>query len=175
MVSKYKIEMLYKRFSVLAFSLPVMTTWNELKKTINFTDNTINFGRTPLVQAKYDAFLEKMKREEIEVKDHILENEMRINGTSQFGRETQFTLTKNKFPYSFGGHEHWVFWIHPDCPSDVKSKCFTKRGLRSTICELIRENNLPLSDDMILFRNCLANKSVPAIEHFHVFFYKSRL
>jgi hypothetical protein len=147
--------------------------WNELKDSVDFLENQLKFERKPKIQEKYDIFMDNMKKEGKDMYGHIMNCEMNLDIPDRFaiGKANQFILSKNRFPYDFGNHKHYVLWIHPDCDKKLKSKFFTKDGCENEINKMIKLNPDTLSNRFIVFRNAAKNKSVGSIEHFHVVFY----
>ena len=147
--------------------------WNELRDSVDFLENQLKFERKAYIQSKYDNFMENMKKQGKEMHDHIMNYEMNLEIPGRFaiGKENQFILSKNRFPYDFGNHKHYVLWIHPDCEQSLKSKFFTKKGCEDEISKMVKLNPDSLSDKFIVFRNASKNKSIGSIEHFHVIFF----
>jgi hypothetical protein len=150
--------------------------WKKEKSEINFLQNRHFFGRTELVQRKYDIYLAKQKRNatnnsDLYLKERILNTELPINSDEVFGIENQITLRKNTFPYNFGNNQHYLLWIHPDCSNILKSKIFTLDGINRVIDNILDKAPDELrNSDRIIFRNATENKSVLLVEHFHVVF-----
>ena len=141
--------------------------WDELKGSVDFMENKLKFDRKLHIQKKYDTFM----RERTDMSEHILKCEMAIDNTHSVGVSGKFVLSKNRFPYDFGTHRHYVLWIHPECDPSIKSRFFTKHGCESEILKLSRKYSDILGDRFIVFRNAAINKSIKNIEHFHVIFY----
>ena len=144
--------------------------WNDLKNCVDFLENQLKFERKPHIQKKYDSFISKMKESGKNICDHILTNEMSLDDDQNIGEENKYVLSKNKFPYDFGNHNHYVLWIHPNCDNQMKVKLFDKEKCEKEIFKMI-ELKPDLSDRFIIFRNAVKNKSIATIEHFHVIFY----
>ena len=145
--------------------------WDDLAKAIDFNDNKLKFERKSSVQQIYDTFLEKMKKEGKSTYEHILYNEMKIDGKDSIGEENKFTICKNKYPYDFGNHTHFLLWIHPDCDEITKSQIFNKDTCYEKVKSIAKSHKDLLGDRFIIFRNASINKSVHTIEHFHVIVY----
>ena len=167
-----------KNNTELPFNQKMSFDWNKEKREINFLQNKKVFGRTDLVQEKYDQYLRNQtnlnpKNSDVAIKDRILNTELPINEDGVFGIENQVTLRKNNFPYDFGDNHHYVLWIHPNCSSTLKSKIFTPEGINRVIDRILADAPDELRNtDRIIFRNAPENKSVLLIEHFHVIFKK---
>lgn len=148
-------------------------SWNELRDSVDFLENQLKFERKEHIQNKYDNFMETFKKEGRDMFDHILNYEMSLDIPGRFaiGKAKKFILSKNRFPYDFGSHKHYVLWIHPDCDNKLKTKFFTKKGCEDEINKMVTLYPEILSDKFIVFRNAAKNKSVATIEHFHVVFY----
>ena len=148
-------------------------SWNELETQINFLENVLKFERSAIVQSDYDIFLEKMKKSGCSIFSHILENEMKIDNVNSIGVQGKYTLTKNRYPYDFCNHKHFVLWIHPDCDKEFQSTIFSKDKCYEFIKKLSIENEELFGEPerFIIFRNAPINKSVHTIEHFHVLSY----
>jgi len=149
--------------------------WKKEKSEINFLQNRHFFGRTELVQRKYDRYLakhaSKITNSDMSIKDRVINTELPINSTGVYGIENQLTLRKNTFPYNFGNNKHYLLWIHPDCSTSLKSKIFTLDGINRVIDGILDEAPDELrNSDRIIFRNAAENKSVLLVEHFHVVF-----
>ena len=106
--------------------------WNELRDSIDFLENQLKFERKDHIQNKYDNFMENMKKEGKQMHDHIMNYEMNLDIPGRFaiGEPKQFILSKNRFPYDFGNHKHFVLWIHPECEQSLKSKFLQKKGVK---------------------------------------------
>lgn len=150
-------------------------SWNSLLNSIDYLNNTIKFSRKEQIQEKYDRYMSKAKKEEISLFDRMMNTEIIIDGVNSFGIENEFVFRKNRFPYDFGTHEHWVLWLHPNCSEKTKMMIFDQDESASLIEYIVRifldreliydeENNKPF----IMFRNAPVNKSIPCIEHFHI-------
>lgn len=148
-------------------------SWDELRDSVDFLENQLKFERKEHIQIKYDNFMEIMKKEGKDMYDHIMNFEMNLDIPDRFaiGEANKFILSKNRFPYDFGNHKHYVLWIHPECEYNLKAKFFTKRGCEDEINKMVKLNPNSLSDRFIVFRNAAKNKSICSIEHFHVVFY----
>mgnify|MGYP001428048014 CR=1 FL=1 len=148
-------------------------SWDDLENTIDFLDNMLKFERTPLIQSKYDNFLCQLKSSKIDVADHILKNEIVIDNINSIGIEGKYVLSKNRYPYDFGDHHHYLLWIHPDCDNDTKLNIFDKSKCHKIIFDLVHNYSSisTINKKFMIFRNNPKNKSVQAIEHFHVIFY----
>jgi hypothetical protein len=144
--------------------------WNDLKRSVDFLENQLKFERKPNIQKKYDSFISKMKDSGKNLCEHILTDEMNLDREHSFGELNRYVLSKNKFPYDFGNHHHYVLWIHPNCDYHTKSILFDKEKCEKKIFNIIKLNS-HLSDQFIIFRNASKNKSIATIEHFHVIFY----
>ena len=150
-------------------------SWNNLLKSIDYLNNTIKFSRTAKIQEKYDRYLSEVKKEEMSIFDRMMNTEIIIDGVNSFGVDNEFVFRKNRFPYNFGTHEHWVLWLHPNCSEKTKSIIFDQGKSATLITDIVisflgreeifdKENKKPF----IMFRNAPFNKSIPCIEHFHV-------
>jgi len=150
--------------------------WNKEKAEINFLQNRKFFGRKEAVQRKYDHYLANLAKKstnnsDLDLKERILNTELPINSKEVFGIENQITLRKNNFPYNYGDNKHYLLWIHPNCPSSIKSKIFTLDGINQIIDGLLVDAPDELrNSDRIIFRNAPENKSVLLVEHFHIVF-----
>jgi hypothetical protein len=149
----------------------MLVGWEELKKSVDFLENNLKFQRKPKIQEKYDLFMQDMKDNSIDMTHHILKNEMLIDNLNSVGVDNKFILRRNKYPYDFGTHKHFVLWIHPNCDTSLKSKIFKKEGCERIIKDLTSKYPDIINDQFIIFRNASKNKSVETIEHFHVVFY----
>ena len=145
--------------------------WEDLDKAVDFLDNKLKFERKEHVQSRYDTFLEKMKNEGRSIYDHIIDNEMKINSVDSFGESKQYTVCRNKFPYDFGNHRHFLLWIHPDCNQKTREVIFDKDKCYEFVKQVSAKNKNVLGSRFIIFRNAPINKSVQTIEHFHVICY----
>lgn len=145
--------------------------WSDLERAVDFLDNKLKFERKVEVQTKYDAFLSKMKSEEKSIYNHIIDNEMKINSKDSFGVANEYTICRNKFPYDFGNHQHFLLWVHPDCNPKTRETIFDKEKCYHFVKNISAKNNSVLGSRFIIFRNAPINKSVQTIEHFHVICY----
>jgi hypothetical protein len=147
--------------------------WNDLENAVDFLDNKLKFERTSAIQKRYDTFLEYLNKSSINVAEHIIKCELPIDGINSVGIENKITLSKNRYPYDFGDHSHYLLWIHPDCDQKTKTNIFEKSSCHKIIFDLVHTNKSieNLNKKFIIFRNNPTNKSVQAIEHFHVIFY----
>lgn len=150
-------------------------SWTSILNSIDYLNNTFKFTRTIHVQEKYDIYLSTVNKEESSIFDRMMNTEIIIDGINSFGIYNEFVFRKNRFPYDFGKHEHWVLWLHPCCSEKTKSIIFDQKKSATLIKEIVksflnremifdRENDKPF----IMFRNAPFNKSIPCIEHFHV-------
>mgnify|MGYP001270520011 CR=1 FL=1 len=144
--------------------------WNDLKNSVDFLENQLKFERKSNIQKKYDSFIRKIKESGNSIYEHILTNEMNLDNDQSIGEMNKFVLTKNKFPYDFGNHQHYVLWIHPNCDNQTKTRLFDREKCEKEISKIIKLKP-DLSDQFIIFRNAPKNKSIATIEHFHVIFY----
>ena len=147
--------------------------WYDLSNAIDFLDNKLKFERTPEIQEKYDSFLANMMEEGKSIYDHILKNEMSLDTPESVGEKGKFTICRNKFPYDFGNHQHFLLWIHPDCDSDTRYTIFNKKSCYMLVKCFAKtyKSFLEIEDKFIIFRNAPINKSVNTIEHFHLISY----
>ena len=164
-----------ERFTVSFFDgvkrISCQMYWEDLAKAVNFKENKLKFERKPEVQLKYDTFLEKMRRENKSIYQHVLKNEMKIDSAMSIGEENKFTICQNKYPYDFGTHRHFLLWIHPDCDEVTNGEIFDEKRCYKKIALLAKTHRDILGDKFIIFRNATINKSVHTIEHFHVVCY----
>ena len=142
--------------------------WSDLDKAVDFLDNKLKFERKEEVQSRYDTFLGKMKSESKSIYNHIIDNEMKINTVDSFGEAKQFTICRNKFPYDFGSHQHFLLWVHPECNQKTREIIFDKETCYEFVKQVSAKNKNLLGNRFIIFRNASINKSVQTIEHFHV-------
>jgi len=152
-------------------TIKILVGWDEFKMSINFLENGLKFNRTPKIQRQYDAFMHHMKENDKDMAHYILNHEMVIDNCESIGIENKYILRKNKFPYDFGNHRHYLLWIHPKCDKSLKAEIFKKTGCENIIRKLSEGLPTISSDNFIIFRNASKNKSVESIEHFHVIFY----
>ena len=145
--------------------------WSDLDKAVDFLDNKLKFERKVEVQSRYDIFLDKMKKEGKSVYNHIINNEMKINLVDSFGEPNEYTICRNKFPYDFGTHQHYLLWVHPNCNQKTREIIFDKDKCYDFVKNVSSKNKNLLGDRFIIFRNAPINKSVQTIEHFHVICY----
>ena len=145
--------------------------WSDLSKAVDFLDNKLKFERKNSVQITYDKFLEKMKREGKSIYNHIIDNEMKINSIDSFGEVDKYTICRNKFPYDFGSHKHFLLWVHPECDEETREIIFNKTKCHEFVRQISEKNKNILGERFIIFRNAPINKSVQTIEHFHVICY----
>ena len=145
--------------------------WEDLERAVDFSDNKLKFERKLDVQTRYDTFLGKMKSEGKSIYNHIIENEMKINSIDSFGEPKQYTVCRNKFPYDFGNHRHFLLWIHPECNEKTREIIFNKEKCYEFVKNVSATNNNELGSSFIIFRNAPINKSVQTIEHFHIICY----
>ena len=188
---KYKLEIL-KETDIIGLKMAIVPTfpfeiktqnginrywfsWNELQQQVNFLNNIFKFTRINAVQTKYDEYLKQTaKFDSNALYKNIMANNLVINNKEAFGIEHQIVLRPNKYPYDFGTNQHYLLWIHPKCSDEFKEKIFTKDGLNEIIDDLLLQHSDSLNHlqrkERLLFRNAPANKSVLAIEHFHIIF-----
>ena len=150
-----------------------MTSWTTLKEQSDFLNNQATFMRRDDIDYKYKAFLDG--KSETEIYKHIIHNELTIDNISSFGLPGKYTLRKNSYPYNFGAHLHYVFWINPLAGESTKTSVFDKYKLNQIINRLLSNSNTEYSRKLegrerVIFRNAQQNKSVSTIEHFHVIF-----
>jgi hypothetical protein len=145
--------------------------WTDLEKAVDFLENKLKFERKQSIQNEYDSFLENMKLEKVSIYEHILYNEMKIDEKDSIGEENKYTICRNKYPYDFGNHTHFLLWIHPNCDSETKEALFDNKKCYEKISNIASTHREILGDKFIIFRNCPSNKSVQTIEHFHVICY----
>lgn len=146
-------------------------SWRDLSNAVEFYDNKLKFERKPFVQQQYDAFLKQLKDKNLSIYDHILKNEIKFDGVTSVGVKGQFTICRNKYPYDFGNHSHFLLWIHPECDESIRDELFNENKCKKKIGEIAKEYPSILGDKFIIFRNAKANKSVLTIEHFHIVFF----
>ena len=142
--------------------------WSDLDKAVDFLDNKLKFERKEEVQSRYDIFLGKMKSEGKSIYNHIIDNEMKINSVDSFGVENEYTICRNKYPYDFGSHQHFLLWVHPECNQKTREIVFDKEKCYEFVKQVSAKNKQVLGSRFIIFRNAPINKSVQTIEHFHV-------
>ena len=145
--------------------------WSDLSKAVDFYDNKLKFERKDEVQTRYDTFLARMKSDGKSIYNHIIDNEMRINLVDSFGEINQYTICRNKFPYDFGSHKHFLLWVHPECDEKTRKIIFDKEKCYEFVSQISAKNKSVLGERFIIFRNAPVNKSVQTIEHFHVICY----
>ena len=150
-------------------------SWNEITETIIFSDNVLLFTRTKSCQQKYNTYLEKtIGLSESALLENIIKNNLCVDNKNSFGIENKFVYRKNAYPYDFGKNQHYLLWIHPSCEKQLIIKLLNKDNLSTLIDSLITCNKLHLGHlherPRIMFRNAPVNKSVKAVEHFHVIF-----
>ena len=114
------------------------------KETINFA-----LHRKEEIQEKYTNTPYDEKRRFINnVKDELKENSV--------------YLRKNDFPYNIPWYvKHYVMWMKPGLTMNDEALC---SAIKSSI---IAEFKVSLK--FVYFRNAIKNKSIPEIEHYHVF------
>lgn len=188
---KYKLEIL-KETDIIELKMAIVPTfpfeiktqtginrywfsWNELQQQINFLNNIFKFTRINTIQTKYDEYLKQNATfDNNALYENIMASNLVIDNKEAFGIEDQIVLRPNKYPYDFGANKHYLLWIHPNCSDEIKEKIFTKDGLNDTIDDLLLQHDENLEHlqrkERLLFRNAPANKSVLAIEHFHIIF-----
>ena len=169
------IEYKHEAFTVSFFDgtkkVSCQMLWEDLDKAVDFLDNKLKFERKVEVQTRYDSFLAKMKSEGKSIYNHIIDNEMKINSVDSFGVANEYTICRNKFPYDFGNHQHFLLWVHPECNKKTRETIFDKEKCYHFVKEISLKNKSVLGSSFIIFRNAPINKSVQTIEHFHVICY----
>jgi hypothetical protein len=101
--------------------------------------------RSPEIQAKYDAFIEKgNNRSEF------------VNSMKCRLKNKRYYFTRNDFPYQTERHiEHWVCWYEKDtCPHEI-------------VKEIEGKNHI-----ITYWKNHSQNMSIQEINHIHIFIQK---
>ena len=101
--------------------------------------------RSPEVQAKYDAFIEKgNNRSEF------------VNSMKCRLKKKRYYFTRNDFPYHTDNHiEHWVCWYEKEtCPDEI-------------VKEIEGKNHI-----ITYWKNHSQNMSIQEINHIHIFIQK---
>lgn len=150
-----------------------MTSWTQLNAQTDFLNNQAKFSRRDDIDSNYKVFLDGKSK--LDIYNHIIHYELKVDNISSFGIPGKYTLRKNSYPYNFGSHLHYVFWINPLAGESTKACVFDKYKLNLLIDRLLSNSNTEYSRelegrDRVIFRNAPQNKSVSTIEHFHVIF-----
>jgi len=122
--------------------------FKELKQYDQSSNATI--GRKKEDQIKYGQYLAQCKITGNNIGDKLKEL------FSNLYKDRSWIITKNKFPYDIDDQVvHLLIWLNPN-------KTPSEQEIRKYLHQLV-------GDDYIMFKNTLDKKSIPSVDHFHLF------
>ena len=151
-------------------------TWRDLQQ-LDFIGNKVKFERDPQVQESYDQFLKQRKNTTTNrLTPTELYNTFRceLPDSSQISNTDKYCFCRNTYPYNFeSGILHYLLWINPKYYNNNTSRNVAfkqKMNNRSYVQDIVVSflNKNFLDREYVIFQNAIENKSIPAIEHFHI-------
>lgn len=127
-----------------------MLTWNILSEFNENNPPKQSLGRSKYIEDKYSIFRNEIVNEYGSVSNYL--------NKTLFTNNEQFVLKQNDFPYNTSNNiKHYILWINP------KYNLYIDDIILKEKLELFFKNKY------VFFRNNSDNKSIPSIEHYHIF------
>jgi hypothetical protein len=123
-----------------------MTSWAELKQC-DMTVMNRPLNRLPTIYSDYVKHTAQLAEQNITPAEYIRKNIL---------CDLPYILTLNRFPYYVVGCGHYVFWM-------------TEKLSMSAVKKIISSSIMRSQDDIVIFENSAAAKSIPEIAHYQVF------
>ena len=120
--------------------------------------------RKPEVEAQYNVYKQAIAAQGLDNHGFVVKNArwQQLGDTA-----AKAALEPNLVPYFVDPATHWVLWHHPDdLPGDTELEPAAELAL---VQRLLGDSCAPRDEEVILFQNIPAQRSIPTIAHSHVF------